>query len=696
MRKLLLSVTLFIAVLAHAQQKTLDSLLNELNKHPKEDSIRLSLLNDAAWEYHAVNPSKGLETADAAIALAQKLNSDKSLVFAYKNKALNYNSKGERASALQWYNKAFDICKRSGLHELEPRIYHDVGIVYFDMSDYAKAMQMQEQSLKLSQQINDSAGMARAYVSIGTIYQFLSSYASALQYQQMALNIFTRLIDAQGMTDAYNNLGLVYLHQEDFPKALSYYKQALGLDQRSGNRQSMANVLGNIATVYSNMEDSLNAIQSYKKALAISEEIEYAYGIASNTANIGVFYYYEAEYSLALPYLKKALELYEKLNDKNNQSLLLNMLGNVYAEAPDKLLSASGINPANREAVAIEYYEKSLSMATGIKALKRQAYALESLSAIYEKQNNYKKAYEFYKQLTAINDTIAGNSTTGQITRLEMQNEFNRVQDSVKAVNDKERALADAEIKKQHIVKNSLMAGTSFLILAGIGGFVFYKRTQDIKNKKNEAELTAKVTDVEMKALRAQMNPHFIFNSLNSIADYIDKNQTKIAADFTTKFARLMRMVLENSEHKQIPLADDLKALELYMQLESFRLQNKFSYTINVDENIDKENTLVPPLILQPFVENSIWHGIAKKEGPGSIKIFIKQEGQNINCIVEDDGVGLSDEPAEKEKTSLGMKITKARIDIINKLKNTNASMRIANKEKGVRAEVELPLVLSF
>src|SRR4051812_5192140 len=100
MRKLLLSVTLFIAVLAHAQQKTLDSLLNELNKHPKEDTVRLSLLNDAAWEYHAVNPSKGLETADAAIALAQKLNSDKSLVSAYKNKALNYNSKGERASAL--------------------------------------------------------------------------------------------------------------------------------------------------------------------------------------------------------------------------------------------------------------------------------------------------------------------------------------------------------------------------------------------------------------------------------------------------------------------------------------------------------------------------------------------------------------------------------------------------------------------
>jgi tetratricopeptide (TPR) repeat protein len=114
MKKLLLLTTLCIAVITQAQQKTLDSLLNELSKHPKEDTTRINLLNAAAWEYHAVNPSKGLEIADAAIALALKLHADKSLVSAYRNKALNYNSKGDRASALQWYNKAFDICKNIG------------------------------------------------------------------------------------------------------------------------------------------------------------------------------------------------------------------------------------------------------------------------------------------------------------------------------------------------------------------------------------------------------------------------------------------------------------------------------------------------------------------------------------------------------------------------------------------------------
>ena len=236
----------------------------------------------------------------------------------------------------------------------------------------------------------------------------------------------------------------------------------------------------------------------------------------------------------------------------------------------------------------------------------------------------------------------------------------------------------------------------AFSVVAGIGGFVLYKRNRDIRTQKNEAQLQQQITDTEMKALRAQMNPHFIFNSLNSIADYILNNETKIAADFTDKFAWLMRIVLENSENKDISLADDLKALELYIQLERLRLQNKFDYNIQVDESIDQENTLVPPLLLQPFVENSIWHGVAPKEGKGNITIHIQQQGDMLRCIVEDDGEGLKETTTSDKKKSLGIKITKARIDIINKLKNAGASMSVSNKKIGVRAEVILPLELSF
>jgi LytS/YehU family sensor histidine kinase len=155
-----------------------------------------------------------------------------------------------------------------------------------------------------------------------------------------------------------------------------------------------------------------------------------------------------------------------------------------------------------------------------------------------------------------------------------------------------------------------------------------------------------------------------------------------------------MRLTLENSEQKAITLDEDLKALELYMQLESSRLNNKFTYEIKVDDNIDKENTLVPPMILQPFVENSIWHGISKMEGEGKILIEIKREEEMINCIVEDNGPGIQSHSAERK--SLGMKITKARIDIMNKIKKSRAAIQLFNKEQGVRVEVKLPLELSF
>jgi LytS/YehU family sensor histidine kinase len=157
-----------------------------------------------------------------------------------------------------------------------------------------------------------------------------------------------------------------------------------------------------------------------------------------------------------------------------------------------------------------------------------------------------------------------------------------------------------------------------------------------------------------------------------------------------------MRTTLEHSEQKAITLEEDLKALELYMQLESLRLNNKFTYEIKVDDTIEKENTLVPPMILQPFVENSIWHGISKMNGKGRILIEVKKENEMINCVVEDNGLGMQSSHQTSDKKSLGMKITKARIDILNKLKQSTAAVKLLNKTQGVRVEVKLPLELSF
>jgi len=180
----------------------------------------------------------------------------------------------------------------------------------------------------------------------------------------------------------------------------------------------------------------------------------------------------------------------------------------------------------------------------------------------------------------------------------------------------------------------------------------------------------------DLRAMRAQMNPHFIFNSLNSINRYILKNEPEIASDYLERFARLMRLVLDNSNHERISLGEEIKAMELYIELEQLRFDHQFSYEIKIDENIDQEQVLVQPLLFQPFLENAIWHGLMHKEDSNRmLSLIINLVGQNIVCQIIDNGVGRMDsptKPAEKRK-SYGIKLAKDRLQFLDK----NSSVEI-------------------
>jgi LytS/YehU family sensor histidine kinase len=285
-----------------------------------------------------------------------------------------------------------------------------------------------------------------------------------------------------------------------------------------------------------------------------------------------------------------------------------------------------------------------------------------------------------------------------KIATLEMQR-LTDVKDREIKLLAKDKALQESEIKRQVLIKNTILVAVSVGLLLGV--FLIWSY-----NRRKKAAFDKQVMDTEMKALRAQMNPHFIFNSLNSINRYILENDKENASAFLSKFAKLMRLVLENSREHEVPLQNDLEALELYMQLESLRFQNRFRYKIEIDPVIDKENTLIPPLMLQPFAENAIVHGFRNKEG-GLIKIDIHAVDNNmIRCVVEDNGDGRSAPPVyeqkDKKRKSLGIKILQERLNIINHLRKAKAAVNVVdlkdsdNKPGGVRIELLLPLQLAF
>jgi sensor histidine kinase YesM len=192
-----------------------------------------------------------------------------------------------------------------------------------------------------------------------------------------------------------------------------------------------------------------------------------------------------------------------------------------------------------------------------------------------------------------------------------------------------------------------------------------------------------RLSEIEMSALRAQMNPHFIFNCLNSIKLYTTDNESAKAADYLTKFSRLIRLVLENSRSEKVTLKNELEALALYMEMETMRFKNKLNFTIETDLNLDTDLIEIPPLLLQPYVENAIWHGLMHKKDGGSVQIKIRQpETDRLQITITDNGIGRAKAAALKSKSvipgkSFGMKLTGERIDLINQVYKTHAKVQV-------------------
>ncbi len=196
----------------------------------------------------------------------------------------------------------------------------------------------------------------------------------------------------------------------------------------------------------------------------------------------------------------------------------------------------------------------------------------------------------------------------------------------------------------------------------------YRRRVHNIRERESlQTEYNRKLAEVEMSALRAQMNPHFLFNCLNSIKFFIINNETEQASDYLTKFSRLIRLILSNSKSEVIPLSNELEALRLYVELEALRFDQQFNFRLKVDETVQTEFIEVPPMVIQPFVENAIWHGLLHKEGQGNLRVSVAIENNDLICEVEDDGIGrecaaaLKSKSATREK-SMGMDITRNRL----------------------------------
>lgn len=524
-------------------------------------------------------------------------------------------------------------------------------------------------TLEVSERLGYPKGKALAYNNLGIIqHYFLSDPLKALDYYQKGYAI----IEDQAQFKKYlvgmlTNIGLIHYEQQDYSKALKSFKTLLNYPENK------ANTLFNIANIFGEQEELDSAVYYYKDAMLETNKINNPILLANIKSNLGLIQTNAGDLEQGLKHTIESLDLIEQHN--------LNILEvSAYVNAAEVYLQNNDIEKA-------EFYAtNSLMLNEALNNLATEKSALGTLANVYSQMEDYKNALDTYKKYVILRDSLINADRKLEISRKEIQYQA-----------DKDRAVAEIEIERQKSIKNASIIGGSGLAAATLIGFILYRRKQEAVSKSKEAEFNAKVSDTELKALRSQMNPHFIFNSLNSIGDYMLKNDTQSASDYLSKFAKLMRLTLENSEKKEILLSEDISLLKTYMDIERKRFQHRFNYIISVDETIDTEDILVPPMILQPFIENSIIHGLSQQDESGFITISFKANDNMLICSVDDNGVGRSQNHTNNfQKKSMGMAITKSRIEIINKLRQTHGDVKIIDKTKGTRIEVSLPMQMAY
>ena len=246
------------------------------------------------------------------------------------------------------------------------------------------------------------------------------------------------------------------------------------------------------------------------------------------------------------------------------------------------------------------------------------------------------------------------------------------------------------------------------LLLVGSIIFMFYKiKINSIrKEEKLKSQFQKQISEIEMQALRAQMNPHFLFNSLNSIKHYAVNKTKKETAEYITTFSQLIRQILQNSNDKIVSLTQELKAIQLYVAVEQNRFDQKFDFKLDLDDEINTDTIFVPPMLLQPYIENAIWHGLMHKKSKGVLELTIKDRDQSLHCTIEDDGIGrveaekIKIEKLKFKKKSLGTQITSDRIELIQKIYKVRASVDIIDLKdaegspSGTKVIIQLPKIL--
>lgn len=571
--------------------------------------------------------------------------------------------------------------------------------------DLEKAKAYALQGIEIARTNTYTEEIGNLYNTIGTAYAFLGDNSIALLYFDSSAVSFQTINNKKGIISAYNNLGAVFYTRSDYKKANKYYYKTLQLSEELGDKSGIADALTNILGVNFVLEDYSSAVKNGYRAHALFIDLNDKQSQAFICQTLAAVFEKKMQFDSAYKYISLSINLYRSLQNKDgladNYVLLgylkkdstisyLNMAIDLYEQSGNMYKKANTL-----QGIAFTYFDNKdytksllfceplLKIARDIKSKALERDALELLMKNYIAKALPEKALFYATQLIPLKDSILNESTIQQISELNTKYETEK-KEKENILLKQQNNFKDLEISKKRYFIYIVIIISILILMASV---LIIRQQRTLAAKKN--------SELKQRLLRIQMNPHFIFNSLIAIQSFIYKSEPKEAGKYLSSFANLMRLILENSTKEYIPLSKEIIWLGNYLQLQLLRFENKFSYKIETDENIDALSVLIPPMLTQPFIENALEHGINDIKYKGELLVIFKINKNYLLIEVRDNGIGFNTYEKNKDKAhvSLALNITKERLLFLNKGKNEKIIFNIVSEElKGTHILFKIPL----
>jgi len=607
--------------------------------------------------------------------LSNKYRSIDSNLFNSLIDSAEYYKKKDTDKSIEFVTDALAI---SNSTKNNAAVYEVLADVYFELKQYDLAVTNYKISLQNVSSNNVKLKIAKAYELNKNYQESLDAYNDL---NKNSLSNWQKVLQLEGIGDVYYNT-------KDYSKAIDAYNQGLIVAQEHLITPKITDLNSKIAQSYQASGSTEQASGYFKNSLDLASK-ENKKRAAEEKVKVADFQNTNQAYEEEIELRKEALDDIEDIESDSifdNESSLTPQkqkykIGNAYALKKDF-------------SNAINFLEESIEEANNKEDLVVAKDATRKASEVYRDAGDIEMALTKAKEYERLVDELYIKKDQEISQAARVRSDLNAKQNRIASL-EKDRALSESRFeltqernKSQQYIIYSLIGGVILLLFAG------YFMLKNMKQQKLNNNLLA------LKSLRSQMNPHFIFNALNSVNSFIASNDERTANKYLSDFSLLMRAVLENSEEDFIPLEKEIELLELYTKLEHFRFKDKFDYSIVIDENVNVEEFQIPPMLLQPYIENAVWHGLRYKNEKGQLNINIAQVNKDeLKISITDDGIGRTKSKAmktenQKKHNSKGLGNIKKRVAILNEMYKDKVDVFIEDyldaEDSGTKVEVTL------